>query len=135
MSFYLVSSFDYKTVELPKKIAEWCLDSYLAPGEVTVRDIYRKYGYDTVGTAGRPIADYQYSFQQKDSLGIMRCIIIGEDKNREIEIVKAPVSLRNVNKTGPYIFDHNTQTVVNRNGDLFTCFRVAVNTVRKPLKN
>ncbi len=134
LTYYLVSDFSFRTFKLPEKITEWCLDSYLAPGKRTVTDIYRGYGYDTLGTAGRPISGYHLTMPQKDSTGTLHYIIVGDNKDRELEVVKAQVSPRNIDPTAtPYIFDHNTQTVVNRNGDRYTTFRFAVNAVRKPV--
>jgi hypothetical protein len=65
----------------------------------------------------------------------MPYLIIGENNNGEIEMVKGPLAPGNIDKKAiPYIFDFNTQTVVNRDGDRFTCFRYAVNAIKNPIK-
>jgi hypothetical protein len=134
-SFYLVSNFSFKTIELPKKISEWCLDSYLTPGKKSVREIYNSYGYESLNFVNMTSSENQNLFPQKDSLGQMQLIITGENNKREIEMVKGPVSPKNIDNTiTPFIFDHNTQTVVNRNGDRFTTFRYSVNAIKNPGK-
>jgi hypothetical protein len=131
-SYYLLSGNSAGKMTLPEKITEWCLDSYLTVEARSVSKIYRDYGYDPVILRELTVTDNIYPFPQKDSLGFMSVIITGENRDGQFDLVKAPVSLSNAKETGmPYIFDDKTNTIINRNGDIFTCFRVAVNAIKK----
>ncbi|MHC1704136.1 MAG: hypothetical protein AB9846_09540 [Tenuifilaceae bacterium] len=118
-----------ENIKLPDKFTEWCLDSYSETEEKSITDIYRKYGFETANF--QKIISMQ-ELPMKDSLGLSQFIIIGENKNREIEMVKAPVNLKKAKKiTTPYLFDNNLGIVVNRDGYFFTTFRYAVGAIKK----
>ena len=131
--FWLVPDKAAAKIDFPKTIKEWCLDSYIEKEERSVPDIYRDFGYEEANfhkllvlAADPPI------FFRKDKFGKMSYIITGENKNREIEIMKAPeTAIENFKKDSFFIYDNATKTVVNSKGDIFTCFRVAVNAIKK----
>jgi hypothetical protein len=71
-------------------------------------------------------------FFRKDKFGKMQYIITGENKNKEIEILKAPETTNeSFKKDSFFIYNNAKKTVVNSKGDIFTCFRVAVNAIKK----
>jgi hypothetical protein len=134
MPYYLVSQ-NPKKITIPDTFTEWCLDSYLEKKGNSVNDIYVNYGYSIQNFSKLISIEDPDRSMLKDNLGLMPFIITGENSNREIVIIKAPVSMYNADKTDiPYIFDNSKKTVVNRNGDKFTTFRYAVNAIRKPVK-
>lgn len=130
--FWLHSDSIKEDIKLPEKISEWCLDSYTEKEEKSIPAVYRNLGYEIVKFLD-PMNEANYDFYpQKDRFGKMPFIITGETKEREFEMIKGAINLKDTRKTfTPYIFDHKTGTVVNRNGDVFTCFRAAVNAIRK----
>lgn len=132
-SFYLVSGSDLKTVDLPEKATEWFLDSYLSPGNKSVKEIYKGYGYDTARFVNMTKTENFDLVPQKNKFGLMDYLMTGESENMEIEMVKSPVSPKVNDKSVTYLFDHSSQTVVTRTGDRFTTFRVAVNAVKRPV--
>jgi hypothetical protein len=131
-TYYLSSDKYYEGIKLPAKFSEWCLDSYVETEGYSIAGIYQKYGFELEYFQKIISIEDSYLAPRKDSLGLSPFIIIGENKNREIEMVKAPVGLKKSKKIAtPYLYDNKSGTVVNRNCDIFTCFRYAVNVIRK----
>jgi hypothetical protein len=119
-------------IKLPDKISEWCFDSYIENEEKSIPDIYRSFGYDLVKFLDPSDEANRDFYPQKDRFGTVPFIITGENKEREFEMIKAPVNMKSAKKANPsYIFDHKTNTVLKRDGDIYTCFRVAVNAILK----
>jgi hypothetical protein len=131
--FWLVPAKAAAKIDFPKMIKEWCLDSYIEKEENSIPNIYRKFSYEPANFQKLlVVAADPPDFFRKDRFGKMRYIITGENKNREIEIMKSPESaVESFKKDSFFIYDNATKTVVNSKGDIFTCFRVAVNAIKK----
>jgi len=122
----------YKMKNLPPKISEWCFDTYLEDEGKNLPDIYRMMGYNKIKFVDPLDEGNQDFYPSRDQFGRMPYIIIGENTDKEYEMIKAPVNLKKNRSINPaYIFDHNSGMVVNRNGDEYTCFRYAVNAIKK----
>ena len=130
---YLSSVNPKPVAGMPKELTEWCQDSYLSGEEKSITDIYCQLGYRT--------ANYKELLEKdsaafpkisKDRFGRLPFIITGENKEKEFEIVKAlDIQKNNKESNSCYLFDNLSKTVINRNGDVFTSFRYAVNAIKK----
>ncbi len=119
-------------IDPSEKITEWCLDSYEEVEAHSIQGIYRKFGSKIINYLNPVIDQNLEDYISTDSIGKMPYIIIGENDKQEFEVVSRPANYKSLQKIAtPYIFDHQTGTVVNSKGDIFTCFRFAVNAVKK----
>jgi len=127
---YYLESLNPKPVKLPASAVEWCLDSYAWRGRNSVNEVYTDYGYHEDDFALRKL-----DAEQKDSLGIMKYIITGEDNSGKIEMVYGSPHMKKAARSeNCYVYDDATGKVILDNGSIFKTFRIAVNAVKKPVK-
>jgi hypothetical protein len=129
---FLASKKPSGKMKLPEKFSEWCLDSYLPVEEKNIQEVYYKYGYEKVEFLNPTVQANVEKTPQKDQLGKMPFLILGENNAKEFEIVKVPDKEKTtIDKSKTFIYDNKKGEVVNGNGDIFTCFRYAVNAIKK----
>jgi hypothetical protein len=144
--FFLSSDYSFSLTNFQKKLSEWCLDSYLPEKGRSLPEIYGNFGYDFFSLSEfltKRNAEYANMNElmcwenmdlipMKDSLGILPLIIIGENKNREFELLsKTSAENTFIKNETYYLFENASKTKVNGKGDKFTCFRFAVNAIKK----
>ncbi len=131
-TYYVVSHFDIKYIQQPEKIKEWLFDAPGAPENRSVVDVYRSYGFDTLSVIATNGKDQGYVVPQKDSLGLVNLIITGEGSGSKFVVVRAPENKSIAPRhESHYTYDHMTGKVTDSKGDVFTCFRYAVNALKK----
>ena len=116
----------------PEKYSEWCLDSYLTKQADNLASIYNGYGF--IDHSFKKLVQQREDdvIQRKDSIGIFPYIVIGDKEDELFNVLKTSVfNPKSANIVKPFIYDHNKNMIINKDGDIFTTFRVAVNAIKK----